>query len=58
MKITSLILSSQESFMKVEVLTKKDTIYAKYYSYIISVIYNILISVTKTNHYMTFMVEV
>ena len=44
--------------MKVEVLTKKDTIYAKYYSYIISVIYNILISVTKTNHYMTFMVEV
>ena len=58
MKITSLILSSQESFMKVEVLTKKDTIYAKYYSDIISVIYNILISVTKTNHYMTFMVEV
>ena len=44
--------------MKVEVLTKKGTIYARYYSYVISVIYNILISVTKTNHYMTFMVEV
>ena len=58
MKITSLILSSLEFFMKVEVLTKKGTIYARYYSYVISVIYNILISVTKTNHYMTFMVEV
>ena len=58
MKITSLILSSLEFFMKVEVLMKKGTIYARYYSYVISVIYNILISVTKTNHYMTFMVEV
>ena len=49
---------NQECFMAVEVLAKKGTIYARYYSYVISVIYNILISVTKTNHYMTFMVEV
>ena len=37
---------------------EKGTIYARYYSYIIFVIYNTLISVTKTNHYMTFMIEV
>ena len=37
---------------------KKGTIYARYYSYILSVIHNTLISVTKTNHYMTFMIEV
>ena len=37
---------------------KKGTIYARYYSCIISVIYNTLISMTETNHYMTFMIEV
>ena len=49
---------NQEYFMAVEVLAKKGTIYARYYSYIISVIYNTLTSVTKTNHYMTFTIGV
>ena len=49
---------NQEFFIAVKILMKKGTIYARYYSYIIFVIYNTLISVTKTNHYMTFMIEV
>ena len=49
---------NQEYFMAVEVLAKKGAIYARYYSYIISVIYNTLTSVTKTNHYMTFTIGV
>ena len=49
---------NQEFFMVGEVLAKKGTIYARYYNYIMSVIYNTLISVTKTNHYVTFMIEV
>ena len=49
---------NQEYFMAAEVLAKKGTIYARYYSYIISVIYNTLTPVTKTNHYMTFMIGV
>ena len=49
---------NQEYFMAVEVLAKKGTTYARYYSYIIFVIYNTLTSVTKTNHYMTFMIGV
>ena len=49
---------NQEFFIAVEILGKKGTIYARHYSYIISAIYNTLISVTKTNHSMTFMIEV
>ena len=37
--------------MAVEVLAKKGTIYARYYSYIISVIYNALTSVTDESLY-------
>ena len=48
----------QEYFKAVEVLANKGTIYARYYSYIISVICNTLTSVTKTNHYMTSMIGV
>ena len=49
---------NQEFFIAVEVFAKKSTICARYYSYIISVIYNTLISVAKANHYITFMIEV
>ena len=49
---------NQEYFMAAEVLARKGTLYARYYSYIISVIYNTLTSVTKTNHYMLFMIGV
>ena len=42
---------SQEYFMAAEVLAKKGTIYARYYSYIISVIYNALTSVTDESLY-------
>ena len=38
---------NQEYFMAAEVLAKKGTIYARYYSYIISVIYNTLTSCDK-----------
>ena len=38
---------NQKFFMAREVLAKKGTIYARYYSYIISVVYNTLISVKK-----------
>ena len=38
---------NQESFMAGEVLAKKGAIYARHYCYIMSVIYNTLISVTK-----------
>ena len=51
-------ISYNEYFMAVEVLAKKGIIYARYYSYIISVIYNTLTSVTKTNDYMTSMIGV
>ena len=51
-------ISYNEYFMAVEVFAKNDIIYGKYYSYIISVIYNTLTSVTKTNHYMTSMIGV
>ena len=44
--------------MAVEVFAKKGTIHARYSSYIISVIYNTLISMIKMNHFMTFMIEV
>ena len=49
---------NQEFFIAVEILGEKGTIYVRHYSYIISAIYNTLISVTKTNHSMTFMIEV
>ena len=49
---------NQEFFMAVEVFAKKGTIHARYSSYIISVIYNTLISMIKMNHFMTFMIEV
>ena len=49
---------NQEYFIAVEVLAKKGTIYASYYSYITSVIYNTLTSATKTNYYMTSMIGV
>ena len=49
---------NQEYFMAAEVLARKGTLYARYYSYIISVICNTLTSVTKTNHYMSFMIGV
>ena len=39
-------------FIAVEILGKRAQ-YMQYYSYIISAIYNTLISVTKTNHSMT-----
>ena len=42
---------NQEYFMAAEVLAKKGTIYARYYSYIISVIYNALTSVTDESLY-------
>ena len=42
---------NQEYFMAVEVLAKMGTIYARYYSYIISVIYNALTSVTDESLY-------
>ena len=48
----------QEFFIAVEILGEKGAIYARYYRYIISAIYNTLTSVTKTNHSMTFMIEV
>ena len=51
-------ISYKEYFMAVEVLAKNDIIYGRYYSYIISVIYNTLTSVTKTNDYMTSMIGV
>ena len=44
--------------MGMEVLVKKGTTYARYYSYIISVIDNTLTSVAKTDHYITFMIEI
>ena len=44
--------------MAVEVLAKNDIIYGRYYSCIISVIYNTLTSVTKTNDYITSMIGV
>ena len=50
--------ATRNFFMGMEVLVKKGTIYARYYSYIISVIDNTLTSVTKTNHYITFMIEI
>ena len=49
---------NQEYFIAVEVLAKKGTIYASYYSYITSVIYNTLTSATKTDYYMTSMIGV
>ena len=49
---------NQEFFIAVDILREKGIIYARHYSYIISAIYNTLISVTKTNHSMTFMIEV
>ena len=42
---------NQEYFMAAEVLAKKGTIYARYYSYITSVIYNALTSVTDESLY-------
>ena len=56
--IMYMYISYNEYFMAVEVLAKKGIIYARYYSYITSVIYNTLTSVTKTNHYMTSMIGV
>ena len=50
--------ATRNFFMGMEVLVKEGTIYARYYSYIISVIDNTLTSVTKTNHYITFMIEI
>ena len=49
---------NQEFFIAIEIFGKKGAIYARHYSYIISAIYNTLISVTKTNHSMTFVIEV
>ena len=50
--------ATRNFFMGMEALVKKGTTYARYYSYIISVIDNTLTSVTKTNHYITFMIEI
>ena len=47
--------ATRNFFMGMEAL---GTAYARYYSYIISVIDNTLTSVTKTNHYITFMIEI
>ena len=50
--------ATRNFFMGMEVLVKKGTTYARYYSYIISVIDNTLTSVAKTDHYITFMIEI